>query len=66
MIRKCFIICLVALMLMGCQIRQQEPEEKYQFYYPRTHVLYGSEEGVLAPEARDVRKRGRGRGDCVG
>ena len=54
MMKRIFFLCLIALLLMGCQVREQEPVDSYQFYYPRVHVLYGSDQGVFLPEARDA------------
>lgn len=54
MIKRCLLFLLVALMLMGCQVNQPKPADSYCFYYPRTQVLYGSDQGVIAAEERDT------------
>lgn len=46
-------LLLTALLLTGC-VNREEPENTVTFYYPRTTVTYGSDDGVIAPESREL------------
>ena len=47
-------LLLTALLLCGCGRKGAASADKVTFYYPRTDILYGSAEGVLAPEERET------------
>ncbi len=46
-------IVLLVLLLCGCST-QKYRTEKVTFYYPRAELIYGAEDGVLAPETRTL------------
>lgn len=52
--KRMFCIVLILLLLCaGCGLYGKSPDS-VTFYYPRTEILYGAEDGVIAQEERDV------------
>ena len=51
--RTIALLLLAALLLCGCA-GQKEPENAVTFYYLRSSVTYGADDGVVAPELRGV------------
>lgn len=47
----CLLLC-AALLLPGCAVSDSAPS--LQFYYRRTETAFGSEDGVVAPEPREL------------
>lgn len=44
----CLLLCLM-LMLSGCAVK-----DNVSFYYPRVEYIYDAQDGVIAPEKRDI------------
>ena len=45
------LVFVLMLGLFGC-----DKQETYQFYYPRSEILYGVSDGVIAPEERSIER----------
>ena len=53
----CLILTFLLLFFSGCQ-REEDPS--VQFFYRRAQYVYGSEDGVIASETRDISTRDYG------
>lgn len=51
--KRLIAIISLLLLLCGCSARQYRTE-KVTFYYPRAELIYGTQNGVLAPEVRTL------------
>lgn len=52
--RWIILILLAALLLCGCDSNGASHDDTISFYYPRMEILYGSQDGVIAPELLEV------------
>ena len=48
------LLLLMALLLCGCGERNTAFTDTVTFYYPRADIIYGSADGVIAPEEREA------------
>ena len=58
--KRILSLCLIAallLSLLGCR-QETASENTTDFYYLRASYVYGTEDGVIAPEPRDTSSRG--------
>ncbi len=52
--KRFFPVLLALLLLCGCGAEKDEPAGGICFYYPRSDILYGAEDGVIAAEEQEV------------
>lgn len=53
--RICLLLCICLLFpLIGCAGSTEESENQFSFYYRRENVSFGTENGVIAPEIREL------------
>ena len=50
--KKCLSLILVLVLMLG--LIGCKKQQTFSFYYPRTEILYGVNDGVIAPEERKV------------
>lgn len=48
------LLAVFLLLLCGCGRFRSTAKDEVTFYYPRTEFQYGTAEGVIAPESRDM------------
>lgn len=51
--KRIFSLLILPILLCGCSVRSYQTERS-TFYYPRSDVAYGSDEGVITPEVRTL------------
>ena len=58
--KKILSLCLIGVLLcalLGCSQESEKSENTADFYYLRTSYIYSTEDGIIAPEARDTSSR---------